>query len=140
MWILKWLPNWIFYAILLAGIAGYLATYFMKFIPFVYVYRTTIQAVSVVAIVLGTYMAGAISNEEAWLLRVAEMQAKVDAAAVESLKENNKIDNKIADQQQVYKDRQVVVRQYIDREVTKYDADCKIPTEFISIINKAATK
>jgi len=140
MWILKWLPNWIFYAILLAGIAGYLATYFMKFIPFVYVYRTTIQVASVVAIVLGTYMAGAISNEEAWLLRVAEMQAKVDAAAVESLKENNKIDNKIADQQQQYKDRQVIVKQYIDREIVKYDADCKIPADFISVLNKAATK
>jgi len=140
MWILKWLPNWIFYAILLAGIAGYLATYFMKFIPFVYVYRSTIQVASVIAIVLGTYMAGAISNEEAWLLRVAEMQAKVDAAAVESSRENNKIDNAIADKQQQIREKQVIVKQYIDREVTKYDADCKIPTEFISIINKAATK
>jgi len=66
MWILQWLPNWIFYGIFFAGLLGLLATYIMKFIPLVYVYRTPIQAVSVLLIAIGTYMSGAISNEEAW--------------------------------------------------------------------------
>ncbi len=66
MWILQWLPNWIFYAIFFAGLLGLVATFVMKFIPLVYVYRTPIQAVSVVLIAIGTYMAGAISNEEAF--------------------------------------------------------------------------
>ena len=70
MWILSWLPNWIFYGIFFAGLLGLLATYVMKFIPFVYVYRTPIQAISILAIAIGTYMSGAISNEEAWQTRV----------------------------------------------------------------------
>ena len=73
MWILQWLPDWIFYAIFFVGLLGLLATYVMKFIPLVNVYRTPIQAVSVLAIVIGTYMSGAISNEEAWQTKVKEM-------------------------------------------------------------------
>jgi hypothetical protein len=34
MWILKFLPDWIFYAILLAGVAGLVASVVLKFIPF----------------------------------------------------------------------------------------------------------
>jgi hypothetical protein len=142
MWILQWLPNWLFYIIFFAGLLGFLATYLIRFIPIpaIYIYKTPIQIVSVILIAIGVYMSGAISNEEAWQLRVKEMEAKVAAAQVESTQENNKIDNKIADKQQKIREKQVIVRQYIDREVVKYDADCKIPEEFISILNKAATK
>ena len=142
MWILQWLPNWLFYLMFFAGLLGFVATYLIRFIPIpaIYIYKTPIQLVSVLLIAIGLYLSGAISNEETWQLRVKEMEAKVAAAQVESVKENNKIDNKIADKQQQYKDRQVIVKQYIDREIVKYDADCKIPADFISVINKAATK
>ena len=142
MWILQWLPDWLFYLMFFAGLLGFLATYLIKFIPIpaVYIYKTPIQIVSVILIAIGVYMSGAISNEEAWQLRVKEMEAKVAAAQVESAKENNKIDNKIADKQQKIREKQVIVRQYIDREIVKYDEDCKIPADFISILNKAATK
>ena len=144
MWILSWLPNWIFYAIFFAGLLGLLATYVMKFIPFVYVYRTPIQAVSVVLIALGTYMAGAISNEEAWQARVKEMEAKVEAAAVESAQENVKIVEKVVKKTEYIKTRGEDIIKYIDREVVKYDSKfdpggvCEIPKEFIKAINDAA--
>ena len=148
MWILQWLPNWLFYIMFFAGLLGFLATYLIRFIPIpaIYIYKTPIQIVSVILIAIGVYMSGAISNEEAWQLRVKEMEAKVAAAQVESAQENNKIDNKIADKQQKIREKQVIVRQYIDREIVKYDTkfvpggQCEIPEEFISILNKAATK
>ena len=148
MWILQWLPNWLFYIIFFAGLLGFLATYLIRFIPIpaIYIYKTPIQIVSVILIAIGVYMSGAISNEEAWQLRVKEMEVKVAAAQVESAQENNKIDNKIADNQQKIREKQVIVKQYIDREIVKYDTkfvpggQCEIPEEFISILNKAATK
>ena len=88
MWILEWLPNWLFYAIFFAGLLGLLASYVMKFIPLVYIYKTPIQLGSIIAIVFGTYMAGAISNQEAWEARVKEMELKVAAAEVQSAKKN----------------------------------------------------
>jgi uncharacterized membrane protein len=144
MWILQWLPNWIFYAIFFAGLLGLVATFVMKFIPLVYVYRTPIQAVSVVLIALGTYMAGAISNEEAWQARVKEMEAKVEAAAVESAQENVKIVEKVVKKTEYIKTRGQDIVKYIDKEIVKYDTkflpggQCEIPKEFIEAHNRAA--
>ena len=144
MWILQWLPNWIFYAIFFAGLLGLLATYVMKFIPFVYVYRTPIQAASILAIVIGTYMSGAISNEEAWQTKVKEMEAKVAAAEIESQKENIKVVEKIVKKTEYITRRGQDIIQYVDREIVKYDTKfaaggvCEIPQEFIKAINTAA--
>jgi uncharacterized membrane protein len=144
MWILQWLPNWIFYGIFFAGLLGLLATYVMKFIPFVYVYRTPIQAVSVLAIAIGTYMSGAISNEESWQAKVKEMEAKVAAAEIESQKENVKVVEKVVKKTEYITRRGQEIIQYVDREVTKYDerfrpgGQCELPKEFIKAINNAA--
>jgi hypothetical protein len=140
MWILKWLPDWIFYGILLAGVIGYLATYLIKYIPvpFVYMYKTPIQLGSIAAIVIGTFMSGAIYDNNAWLDRVHEMEAKVAKAEQESKEANNKIDNKTQESKTKIVEKQVLVKQYIDREVTKYDNQCIIPKEFIKALNDAA--
>ena len=144
MWILQWLPNWIFYAIFFAGMLGLIATFVMKFIPLVYVYRTPIQAVSVVLIALGTYMAGAISNEEAWQARVKEMETKIEAAAVESAQENVKIVEKVVKKTEYIKTRGQDIVKFIDKEIVKYDTkflpggQCEIPKEFIEAHNRAA--
>jgi predicted ATP-dependent protease len=140
MWILKWLPDWIFYGILLAGVIGYLATYLIKYIPvpFVYMYKTPIQLGSVAAIVIGTFMSGAIYDNNAWLDRVHEMEAKVAKAEQESKEANTKIDNKTQETKTKIVEKQVLIKQYVDREVTKYDNQCIIPKEFIKALNDAA--
>ena len=144
MWMLQWLPDWFFYVIFFAGLLGLIATYIMKFIPFVYVYRTPIQAVSILAIAIGTYMSGAISNEEAWQARVKEMEAKVAAAEVQSVKENIKIVEKVVIKTQIVTTRGQDIIQYVDREIVKYDTKfapggvCEIPKEFIKALNDAA--
>ena len=144
MWILQWLPDWIFYAIFFVGLLGLLATYVMKFIPLVNVYRTPIQAISILAIAIGTYMSGAISNEEAWQARVKEMEAKVAAAEVQSVKENIKIVEKVVKKTEYITRKGQDIIQYVDREVVKYDTKfapsgvCELPNEFIKAINNAA--
>jgi hypothetical protein len=144
MWILKFLPDWIFYAIIIAGLLGLLSTFVMKFIPFFYVYKTPVQLGSIIAIAFGTYMAGAISNEEVWQARVREMESKVEAAAVESVQENVKIVEKIVKKTEYITKRGQDIIQYVDREIVKYDTKfapggiCEIPKEFIEAHNRAA--
>ena len=138
MWILSWLPNWIFYGVFFVGLLGLLATYVMKFIPFVYVYRTPIQAISILAIAIGTYMSGAISNEESWQARVKEMEAKVAAAEVKSAKENIKVVEKLVKKTEYITRRGQEIIQYVDKEVVKYDNTCVIPPPFIKAHNDAA--
>jgi energy-converting hydrogenase Eha subunit H len=125
---------------------GLAATYLLRFIPLpaIYIYKTPIQLISVALIAIGTYMSGAISNEEAWLARVQELEAKVEAAQVESVKENIKIETKIVTKTQVIKQRGEDIVKYIDKEIVKYDTkflpggECEIPKEFIEAHNKAA--
>jgi hypothetical protein len=140
MWILKWLPFWFFYAIFFIGLAGFLATYLIKFIPIpaVYMYKAPIQIISMVLIAIGVYMSGAISNEEAWLARVKEMEIKVAEAQAKSAQENVKIVEKIVNKTQIVRERGNDIIQYVDREVTKYDSECKIPKPFVDAHNRAA--
>lgn len=146
MWILNWLPFWFFYAVLGVGLIGLAVTYLLKFVPLpaIYIYKTPIQLISVALIAIGTYMSGAISNEEAWIARVKELEAKVEAAQVESVKENVKIETKVVTKTQVVKQRGEDIIQYIDKEIVKYDTkflpggECEIPKEFIQAHNKAA--
>lgn len=140
MWLLKFLPDWIFYGILLAGLVGLASTYLMKFIPFVYMYRQTIQLASVGAIIVGTFMSGAIYDNNAWDARVKEMQAKVEIAEKESKVANEMIDAKVEEETAKIKQKQVVIKEYIQKEIVKYDSTCVIPNDFVTIINKAATK
>lgn len=147
MWILQWLPNWIFYAVLLAGVFGLVLTYFIRFlsfIPFLYVYKTPIQLISIAAIAIGTFMAGAIHDNESWEARVREMEEKVAAAEVQSKEENIKIVEKVVNKVQIVKTRGQDIVKYVDREVVKYDTKfapggvCEIPKEFIKAHNDAA--
>lgn len=142
MWILKWLPDWIFYGSLLVGLLGYTSTYLLRFIPIpaIYIYKTPIQIVSIALVVIGTFMSGAIHNEAAWVARVKEMEAKVAEAEQKSEKVNVEIQTKVVTKTQVIKEKGDEIIKFVDKEVVKYDNTCVIPDEFIEAINKAANK
>jgi hypothetical protein len=89
-------------------------------------------------------MSGAIYNNGAWEARVKEMEAKVEAAAVESAQENVKIVEKVVKKTEYIKTRGEDIVKYIDREIVKYDTkfapggQCELPKEFIQAHNLAA--
>jgi len=136
--LLNFLPDWIFHFILLAGIGGLIASYLMKFIPFVYMYKTPIQLVSVVAIVGSTFMIGAAWNDQAWRDRVAEIEQKVAAAEVKSVEENVKIVTKIVKKTEIIRTKGEEIIKYIDKEIVKYNDRCEIPEDFVKTLNNAA--
>lgn len=133
MWILNWLPSLVFYIILLAGLVGLIVS---KFTPTQY--RVAVQALSALLFVFGVFMSGAISDNDAWQMRVKELEVKLAQAEIESQKENVKIVENVVTKTQVVKQKGQDVIRYIDREVTKYDTQCIIPKEFIEAHNKAA--
>ena len=134
MWILQFLPNWIFYLLLLSGIAGFLVTHFIKVLP----QAQLIKLASGLAIVIGLYMIGAISNNDAWLARVKDLEVKVAEAEAKSATVNTEIVQKTVTKTQIVRERGQDIVQYVDREVVKYDNNCVIPKEFVTAHNKAA--
>jgi hypothetical protein len=107
-------------------------------------YKTPIQLGSIAAIVIGTFMAGAIHDNEAWEARVKEMEEKVAAAEAQSKEENVKIVTKVVTKTQIVRTRGEDIVKYVDREIVKYDTKfapggiCEIPKEFIKAHNDAA--
>ena len=139
MWLLNWLPDWIFYAVGFVGLIGLFSTYLLQFIPIpaISMYKTPIQLVSVLLIGFATYMSGGIANEEKWNARVKEVEAKVAAAEVESVKQNVKIVEKVVKKTEYITRKGNDVIQYVDREIVKYDSSCVIPKEFVKAHNDA---
>lgn len=135
MWILQFLPNWIFYYILFGSGIGLLVA---KFLP--KYYKELVGIVSAITFAFCLFMVGAVVNEEVWQARVKEMEAKVAEAEVQSAKENIKVVEKVVTKTQVVKQRGQDIIKYVDKEIVKYDNTCVIPKEFIEAHNKAATK
>lgn len=140
MWILNFLPDWIFYGILGLGILALLATYLLRFIPIpaIYMYKTPIQLVSILLIAFGVYMMGAIANEEAWKARVAQLEKEYAESQVQSEKVNTEVVTKYITKREVVHQKGEEIVRYIDREIVKYNEVCKLPAEIIKIHNDAA--
>ena len=134
MWILQFLPNWIFYLTLIAGIAALLITHFVKVLP----NAQLIKLASAATVSASIYMIGAISNNDAWLAKIKDLETKVAQAEAKSATLNTEITEKTVVKTQVVKQRGQDIIKYVDREVVKYDTTCVIPKEFVLIHNRAA--
>ena len=109
----------------------------MAFPPFASYYKTA-QIVSVVLLVAGIYFEGGYAAEKQWRERVAEVEAKVAVAEQQAKEANAKLDKKSAVKVKVIREKALVVKQYVDREVTKYNASCVIPDPVVKAHNAAA--
>ena len=133
MWLLQYLPNWIFSALFFAGIILYLVTKTISFLPHVKVF----QGIAIALIFFGTYMVGAVSNNDAWLKRVNELQLQISKLETKSQETNTKIVTKTLIKREYYREQGTEVIKYIDSEIVKYDESCKIPAEVVEAHNKA---
>lgn len=146
MWILEWIPDWVFYSLFFVGLIGLLVTYLIKFIPIpaIYLYRTPIQIVAVICMLFGTFMAGAIHDNESWLAKIKELEVKVAESEKKAAEKNTEIVEKVVTKTQVIKEKGDDIIRYVDREVVKKEEvvkfieNCPIPQDIIQIHNEAA--
>jgi hypothetical protein len=147
MWILHFLPDsflqFVVHAILIAGVIGTFLSFFvvnkiLRAVPMLSRYVNAAQLASAVLLVAGVYLEGGYSTEMQWRERVAEVEAKVAAAEQQAKDANSALDAKSAEKVSAIKEKAVVVKQYIDREVVKYDSTCVIPDPVIKAHNAAA--
>ena len=147
-WMLSLIPdavlNWVYWAIIIAGITGVLAGWLGKWIPFYGNYVKILQPVGIVLLVLGVWLRGGYDTEMAWRAKVAEAEARVAAAEQKSQETNTVIEQKVVEKTKVIKGKTEYITQYLDREVVKkeeiikYIEQCPVPKEIIDIHNQAA--
>lgn len=138
MWLLQWLPDWVFHLILLVGLLGLGFSFLLKFFPSAAPYKVLIQVVASLMIVLGVYMEGAISNQAWWELRVAEAEKRVAEAEKKAAEANSKIEYKIVEKVKVVEVVDRKVQQQIRDLANKMDERCYIIPEVNTIHNDAA--
>jgi len=138
MWILKFLPDFIFHALLLVSLLALVASFVLDSIPFVSTNAKAIQLASAVVLAIALYFEGAISDNNAWLARVAALEKQVAVAEAKSKETNTVIQYQYRDKVRTIKETQVVVQERIVKEAAKMDAECRVSPEAISILNQAA--
>ena len=139
IWILGWLPAWIFYIVWAAGMLAVLVSWFIWFIPLVNRYRFPIQAIGVLALCVGAFLSGGVGVNDMWQARVAELEQKVKEAEEKSQQVNTEIRTVYVDKVKVVHDTQVVIQEKIKEVEKRIDADCKVDQSAIDLLNQAAT-
>ena len=142
MWILHFLPDaailWFCNILLLVGIVLTVAGFFAHRIPLVWQYQLPFKVLGIALLALGVYFRGGYAVEAEWRERVAEVEAKLAQAHEQSQQANVVLEKKGQDRIRVIKEKGEVIKQYIDREITKYDNTCVIPDEVVRAHNAAA--
>ena len=139
LWLLSFVPDWIYYALVLIGIVGIILS---RFVPIFY--RSLAQIIFFTVAVFGVFMSGGTVMNKSYLAEVESMKHKVAEAEAKSVVENVKIVEKVVTKTKVVKEKGQDVIKYVDREVVKYDVkfapggECEIPKEFIKAHNEAA--
>jgi uncharacterized coiled-coil protein SlyX len=142
MWILHFLPDSVILGfcniLLLVGIVAVIAGFFAHRIPGLWQFQLGFKIAGIALLVLGVYFRGGLAVETEWRERMAEVEARLAIAEKASAEANKTIEART--QQRVTQIRQhmTYVRQYVDREVVKYNDQCSIPEPFVRAHNSAA--
>ena len=137
MWILKWLPDFVFHLIFIVGLLGLGASFVLKFIPFFTQYRVVIQVAASIMIAVGLYMEGAISDNNAWVARVHEMEKKVAEAEAKSADANTKLVTELARNKEKIASNQAAVKQAIQQNIQAINRQCNLTDISVEMYNQA---
>ena len=140
MWILSYLPTWIFYAIVVLGILGVIASYVLSMVPLVNQYKIPLQVVSIVVIAFGVFIIGGVENELSWQAKVKELEAQVAVATAKSNETNTVVQQKVITKIQIVKQQVEVVKKEIEVQKEYINADCKVNPIVIDLYNKAVAE
>jgi hypothetical protein len=142
MWLLHLLPESliliIVYALMGLGALGIILGFFIRFIPWVNIYRTPLLIVSILLFCSGVYWYGGYTTEMLWREEVARLEEKVAESEKQSVKTNTVIKKVYLDRVKIVKQDVVVVQEKIKEVEKLIDKDCRVAPEAIQLLNEAA--
>jgi hypothetical protein len=139
MWLLDFLPFWVFHLIVLVGIGGILASKVLTFIPLMNIYKAPIQIAGAVLLIIGLYMEGGISNQEKWEARVAEAKLEMAKKEVASADATVKVVTKYVNVDRIVKENGDAIVKEIPKFISKdADAQCVVPNGFVVLHDSAS--
>lgn len=119
------------------GVLLLIASWVLKFVPFIKTYVLPIQIVGLIMTLVGVFWMGGVAVEREWQARVKEVETKLAKAEAKSHKANTRIVTKVVEKKVIVKERAALRTKYIEREIVKYDSKCEIPPEAMKALNSA---
>lgn len=142
MWMLSFVPDsWLHLAVLGVlglGVVIYILSYFTVFIPPLMPAREFIRILGTLVIVAGVFFYGSYDTDMLWRNKVAENEKRIALAEAAAQQANDRLAAKAKERTKTIYQNGTIVRQYIDREVVRYDDSCKIPDVVVRAHNAAA--
>jgi hypothetical protein len=140
VWILNFVPDFVFHALLILSLLALAGSFVLDSIPFISANAKAIQLASAVVLAIAIFFEGAISNESVWQARVKELELKIARAETQSAEANSELRNKMAEKNKEIALAQQALKGRIEQNAAQMDAVCKIPRTAIDILNDAARK
>lgn len=138
MWLINWLPYWVFYLVLIVGVLGIVASYVLKAIPFVGAHAMGIQVAGILLTILGVWFAGGIAKDREYQERITDLKLQVAKAEKEAAEANAKIEYVYVDRIKVVEKIKYEVIGSIRQNSNELDANCKISPKAVEILNQSA--
>ena len=130
---------WVYYLLLFSGIALYIASKLIKWIPLMGQYKLPAELIGVILLVVGSYFYGGYGVEMSWRDRVKELEAKVKVAEEKSQQVNTVIETKVVTKIKVVKENVYVNREIIKEVAGKQlDSSCSLPNSTVSLHDSAS--
>lgn len=143
MWILSFLPDsfilYVVYCAMTIGVIGILASYIIKAIPFLNIYRTPIQLLSILLLCAGIYWYGGYSTEMIWRDRVKEAESKIKAAEEKAPVITRETVTKYKDKIVVVKRGVEIVKKEIEIKREIINEGCKLNPTAVEMYNLGIT-
>jgi uncharacterized coiled-coil protein SlyX len=140
MWVVNFLPDFVFHLLLIAGLLGLAGSFVLDSIPFISTNAKAIQLASAVVLAIALFFEGAISDNASWQARVKELELKVARAETESVEANGKLSKALAAKDKEIALVQAELKNRIRQGAAAMDAVCKIPADVVDILNDAVKK
>lgn len=138
MWVLSFLPEWVFHLMLCIGLLGTVGGWVSKKFPTLSAHSTLIQITGIVLLIVSIWYEGGIAKDAEYRLKIAELSQKASEAEAKAAEANAQIEYIYVNKVQKIKDVQIVIKERVIKDASVIDKNCKVSPEAISLLNASA--
>jgi membrane-bound ClpP family serine protease len=140
-WILSLIPEWILVTLIHGTVVvGLVLTFcggLLKFIPVINPYAAIVKQIGIVLLVIGVFFEGGLAVEQSYRARIAEMQAKIKEAEIQSVKLNEKLTVEVSKNKELIKEKVNKNAKDIEAKREAINAECKLSDDAWVLYNRA---
>ena len=140
-WILSLIPEWILVTLIHGTVVvGLVLTFcggLLKFIPVINPYAAIVKQIGILLLVIGVFFEGGLAVEQSYRARIAEMQAKIKEAEIQSAKANEKLAYEVSKNKELIKEKVNRNAKDIEAKREAINAECKLSDDAWVLYNRA---